>query len=347
MSNPTGTGNILFSDGSKLVIRDAELVPADVTPPPPPPPPSSGTILLGAAGPNAANGSFAAQLASRKIDIGATWNDSKDAQLAQWTIQPMVPQTGKPAEWGAWNGHLDLAVGGIFKTQGDSWAAAAQGNYDARWRQALNAVKAAWGSRANSLLWIRFAHELNGSFMKDWSVGASEAGNYQSAFRRWAGLQREILPGSHVVWPLNDGSSTGFDFRLAYPGDSFVDVIGIDTYNQYPHVNDQAAFDRKMLATDSNGTPVGAEAWRRFAESKGKPLALPEWANNSDPSGGGGGGDSALYIQAMHDWLTAHAGTGPGQIAYAVCFNLWTQFQLYPQTSKPQPQAWAKYRQLF
>ena len=37
----------------------------------------------------------------------------------------------------------------------------------------------------------------------------------------------------------------------------------------------------------------------------------------------------------------SHAGTGPGQIAYAVCFNLWTQFQMYPPTSKPQPQAWA------
>ena len=334
LQDTSGNHLVCASDGVHLVL-------ADTPPPPDPPPPTpAGSILLGAAGPNAANGSFAAQLASRRIQIGGTWNDSKDAQLAQWTIKA-------GAEWGSWNGPLDLAVGGIYKRSGDSWAAAANGQYDTRWRQALGAVRAAWAGRAYSLLYVRFAHELNGSFMADWSVNASEAGAYRTAFARWSALQREILPGSHVVWPLNDGGSMGFDFRQAYPGDVAVDLVGVDTYNQYPWCNDRATFDRKMTSTDQFGCPVGAEAWRQFAESKGKPLCLPEWANNADAAGQGGGGDSPFYVEAMHDWLTAHGGTGAGQVAYAVHFNLWDQFQMFPPAKKPQPRTWERYRQLF
>lgn len=322
------------------------VVPATVTPTPPTTGggggggggTGGGGVLLGASGNGAGDGTFAAQLASGAIQVGATWNDSADAQTAQYTIQ-------SGAEWGAWSGPLDLAVGGIFKGSGDSWSAAASGSYDSRWTTCLNTVASAWGGRSKANLFIRFAHELNGSFMTNWSVSSSEVASYVTAFRRFVGLQRSILPGSRVVWPLNDGTSTGFDFRTAYPGDDYVDVIGVDTYNQYPWVNDTASWDAKINSVDSNGTPVGIEAWRQYAQSKGKPICFPEWANCGDTAGGGGGGDSPNYIQWMHDYFTAHAGTGPGQVWYAVLFNQWTQFQVWPTTL--QPNSWARYKTIF
>ena len=40
-----------------------------------------------------------------------------------------------------------------------------------------------------------------------------------------------------------------------------------------------------------------------------------------------------------------HAGTGPGQVAYMVLFNQWTQYQMWPSTI--QPQTWAAYKAVF
>ena len=100
----------------------------------------------------------------------------------------------------------------------------------------------------------------------------------------------------------------------------------------------------KLNGTNSDGSPLGAESWRQFAASKGKPMAIGEWASNGDSSGGNGG-DSPDYIQRFHDWLVANGGAGPGQIKYAIFFNGFTQFEIYPDTI--QPNAAAKVRQLF
>ena len=102
-------------------------------------------------------------------------------------------------------------------------------------------------------------------------VQPSEVSAYRTAFQRFTNLLRQHVPGAWSIWPLNDGSSTGFDFRTAYPGNAYVDAIGIDTYNQWPHVNSLSQWNDKITSVDGYGCPVGIEAWRLWALAQGKP----------------------------------------------------------------------------
>jgi beta-mannanase len=207
-------------------------------------------------------------------------------------------------------------------------------------------IKKNWAPRDPSLLNIRFAHEFNldGS---DWRVTGDDAENFKQAWRRFYRIFKANLPSASLVWCPNDGTSGDLelDIRDAYPGDDYVDVICIDTYNQWRWVNDAASFDEKLQGTYDNGAPLGAESWRKFAEAQGKPLAIGEWSSNGDPNAEGDGGDSPGYIEWFHDWLIEHAGNSAGKIKYAVFFNSWEQFQVFPETI--QPRAAAAVRKLF
>lgn len=322
--------------GARVELTDEQVGP--VTPPVVPQPPA-GMPWFGASGPEAANGSLAAQLASRTVAVGGTWADNS---IANHVSQRSIATGG---EWGAWSKPLDLAVGGVFKREGQTWGQAAAGAYEGQWVQCLNRVVANWGQRDPGLLYLRFCHEFNGSFMDHWKISAAERADYVAAFRRWVALQRRIIPAAKVLWPVNDGSSVGIDIRSAWPGDDVVDMVSVDSYNQWPHITDASGWASKSTQVDGFGAPVGVEAWRRFAASKGKPMCVSEWSNNGDRNGQGGGGESPFYVQAMHDWAVANAGTGAGQVAYMVLFNLWPQFQMHPTTQ--QPQTWDRYRSIF
>src|SRR6185312_7440974 len=295
-------------------------------------------IKLGFSVNGIADGSLAAWLTHHTMDCAGTWNDNAaETQTAQYSIQPS-------GDFGAWNRCLDLAVGGIFQRQGESWASAAAGAYDDRWRTAVSAIKSAWGTRDPALLNIRFAHEFN---LKDsnWRVTGDDADNFKKAWGGFHDILKAALPSASLVWCPNDGTSSllNLDVRNSYPGNDQVDIIAIDTYNQYPWVNNAADFMTKINGLGSDGAPLGAESWRKFAAAQGKPFAIGEWASNGDVSGGNGG-DSPSYIQLFHDWLVANGGTGPGQIKYAVFFNGYTQFEIYPDTI--QSNARDKVRQL-
>lgn len=293
------------------------------------------SALSGASGDGAASGAFAAWRGT-PVQIGGTWNDSYDAQTAQWTIQA-------GAEWGSWNLDLDIAVGAIYKDRGETWAAAAAGSYDARWTTALNAIKKAWGTRTGTLH-LRFAHEFNGDWTP-WRVSGSEVTSFVAAWKRFHALQTAILPTAKLVFCPNDGSSASLalDWRKAFPGSDVVDEMSVDSYNQYPFVNTASAFTSKINGVDSYGAPVGIEKHRLFAASVGLPLAISEWSTNADM------GDGDVFVQQFHDWVAAHAGTGAGQVPYEIQFNVGNygtgQFQVYPVNR--QPKAAAAYVQAF
>jgi hypothetical protein len=287
--------------------------------------PAGATWLSGASGNGAANGSLAAWRGT-PVAIGGTWNDSLDAQTNQWSIQP-------GAEWGSWNGDLDLAVGAIYSANGETWARAAAGAYDARWTTMLTNIKRYWGARTGTLH-LRFAHEFNGSWTP-WAVTGATAADFVAAWKRFRALQTQILPQHKLVFCPNDGtsSSQNLDWRKAFPGAAYVDEMGVDSYNQWPFVSTGAAFASKIAAVDSFGAPVGIERHRAFAASVGLPLAVSEWSSNSSM------GDSASFVHEFHAWVSAHAGTGAGQVPYEVMFNVNNYnngvFAFYPATTQP------------
>ncbi|WP_456592893.1 glycosyl hydrolase [Blastococcus sp. SYSU DS1024] len=208
---------------------------------------------------------------------------------------------------------MDIAIGAI--DDGETWEAASTGAYDTRWRNALEDLRRLWGKREGTL-YIRFAHEMNSNWYP-WAVDAGDSEEFIAAWRRFRAIQQEVFPAAKLVFCVNRESiGTGIDWRVTFPGSDYVDVMGVDYYNQWPYVDTAEGWTSSLHAVDSFGAPKGLAQHLEFAREVGLPLAIPEWA--SVPSQG----DSAIYVEQFRQYLGAHAGAGPGQILYEILFNV-------------------------
>jgi hypothetical protein len=303
--------------------------------------------LSGASGDNLADGGFD-HWRGTPAGIAGSWDDANPS-----VQQELYSICGGQYSEGKWNRPLDLAVGGIFLGQGDSWSAAAGGAYNDRWRRMLTTAKRCWGNRDAGDLYLRFAHEMNLS-TSDWRVEAGQEADFRKAFAQLSNVRYEVFPGVMLVLSVNDGSSGGMaDVRKLVPGPDSqgrptVNVYGADSYNSWPHCTSRASCEEKFNATTDNGSPLGIEKHREFAESMGLPFSVNEYSNNGDPGDSDGGGESPAFIQAFYSWAKAHAGDvnhpKPGQFLYDCLFNLWKQYELQPTTL--QPDTAATYRSL-
>ncbi|TNM67434.1 hypothetical protein FHN55_10260 [Streptomyces sp. NP160] len=264
----------------------------------------AGKWFSGASGTGVSDGSFAKWRGS-ELGIVGTWSDNNSAMVEAWAMQP-------GQEFGSWQGNIDIAVGAIGG--GESWQAASTGAYDARWRQSLTKMKTLWGNKPGTV-YIRFAHEMNGNWY-DWSVNKGNKDAFVASWKRYRALQQEIFPKSKLVFSVNRESvNSGFNWTESFPGKQYVDVMGVDYYNQYPTANSVEDFRGALGAKDGYGAPKGLQAHSDFAKSVGLPLSVNEWSGISENA------DSPGFIQGMHEFFSKNAGSGPGQILYDVQFN--------------------------
>jgi len=284
---------------------------------------TTGTVTLGVSGTGAGNRACDGWMTKGpgRLKVTATWIDVFAGGPGNLT--------GEFGSWGVNPGELiDVAVGGWWNAadQGNpanpipsGWAAAANGSWDAFWRARIQGIAQAWGNRPKSNLRIRLFHEFTGTWFR-WSVGAGDAANFKAAFQRYSTIIRQECPGALVVWsPAN--SYGGYDPADFWPGAAYADVVGPDTYNQWPHSVSVA----QVQADQINAAGIGVEAWRQRALGWGVRMALPEWGNPALDSGGGaGGGDAPNYVSEMYAWANAHGGSGPGQVEYICYFNIGT-----------------------
>ena len=91
-------------------------------------------------------------------------------------------------------------------------------DYD-RLRSVLNTLNA-----YNKPMFIRFANEMNVSALGD------EPDQYIAAFRRAADMIHEY-PNFAVVWSPNDMGALDRPFEYYYPGDEYVDWVGVSCYS--------------------------------------------------------------------------------------------------------------------
>lgn len=158
------------------------------------------------------------------------------------------------------------------------------GEYIASWAAGLAAY--------DGPVYLRFAHEMNGSWYP-WAPGVNgnNAGDFKTAWQRVHTRLMDAIPAGKQanirwVWSPNiefDGST---DLRDLYPGDDFVDWVGIDGYNW--------------------GTSRAGERWKSFSEVFGatlnriqqvapnKPVMIAETASSED-----GGNKDAWIEQAL------------------------------------------------
>ena len=294
-------------------------------------PVTSGDWASGASGVGVASGAYGTWRGAQ-VEVSSTWADNPTAAANFWQLE-------KGAEFGSWNKDLDIAVGAIGS--GETWANAARGAYDARWRASLTTLKNKWGNRSGTA-YIRFAHEMNGNWYS-WSVNKGNHQDFIASWKRYRALQQEIFPASKLVFNVNRESvNTGMDWRQTFPGKQYVDVMGVDYYNQYPYAGDAATFARAIQETDGYGAPKGLAQHLAFARSVGLPLSISEWSGNAD------NGDSPAFIQGMHDFFEANGGTGAGKLLYEVQFNVDRDNRRWLLTDGTRmPKSAAKYRELF
>jgi hypothetical protein len=204
----------------------------------------------------------------------------------------------------------------------------ATGAYNDRWRQFGTNIRAKGQDDAI----IRLGWEFNG----DWFVwSARNPTDFIACWRHIVTNARATAPNLRWDWNPNRGGSQT-NGPAAYPGDAYVDIIGIDTYDAWPPARTQTEWNNGQW-----GQPEGLKYWRDFAIARGKQISIPEWGVWG---GNGGGGDNPFYITKMWEFFTTHASL----IAYEAYFEsrgLSDHRIMGPDA--PNPRAGSRYLELF
>jgi hypothetical protein len=189
---------------------------------------------------------------------------------------------------------------------GDLWSCA-NGAYDDKWRQFGTNIRDR--GLADQTI-IRLGWEFNG----DWYQWAAyDPGAFAGCYRKIVSAAESTAPGLRWDWTVNRGPGQSVrDARDAYPGDAFVDIVGVDSYDMWPGVTDEQSWDVHL-----NG-PYGLKFWADFAAQHGKKLSVPEWGVYPGTAHAGrNGGDNALYISKMHEFFESLG----DRLAYESYFN--------------------------
>jgi glycosyl hydrolase family 26 len=193
----------------------------------------------------------------------------------------------------------------MLPDRGGSMRAGARGRYNQRFRQIARRLVA--GGQGSSV--VRIGPEFNGTWFR-WTIhGKGNSTRYKAYWRQIVRTMRSV-EGAHFRfdWSPNGGSSwvNGGKRRLraatAYPGDAYVDYIGLDVYDQSWATHSASPTKRwQEFLTQTDGLNWHA----RFAAAHGKPMTFPEWGlvKRSD---GRGGGDNPYFIEQMHNWIQTH-----------------------------------------
>ena len=137
---------------------------------------------------------------------------------------------------------------------------------------------------------------------------------------------------------------TSFPLESAWPGDAYVDYVGMILYDQCldksiypypPHATDADKLKRQKKAWEKYYYPAaqnGLEAWEAIAKAHHKPFSLPSWSLYSDHYEDGTlstGEDNTYFIQQMHDFIQ-----DPTNNVYFACY-----MDNYPHCTQISPPA--------
>jgi hypothetical protein len=193
----------------------------------------------------------------------------------------------------------------LIPATGGSLAEGAAGAYNVRFRRLAERLVSFGQGRAI----LRLGWEFNGGWYR-WAA-ASDPRAFAAYWRQIVVTMRSV-PGADFRFDWNPTlGSEQFPAERAYPGDAYVDFIGLDAYDQswIARYKDPVARWRDMLER-----PYGLRWHRRFAAAHSKPMSYPEWGVTSRPDGHGGG-DNPYYVRQMHAWIAAN------NVAYHVYFD--------------------------
>jgi hypothetical protein len=213
--------------------------------------------------------------------------------------------------------------------KGATLAEAANGTYNDHWKKVASEL-AQWHPQ-EPILYVRTGWEFNG----DWFPCSAihQPANFIGAWRQFVSVFRAVSPRFRFDWCPAGADKMGMNAEDAYPGDDYVDIIGLDVYDQtrWCKIADPVERWNKIYLNGNHGL-----VWHRdFARLHHKPMSYPEWGG-----GGNESGDNPFFIEQMHRWFVEN------HVIYASYWNSNSNYQ--GQLSLNQyPLAAAKYKALF
>jgi hypothetical protein len=141
---------------------------------------------------------------------------------------------------------------------------------------------------ANSV--IRLGSEMNGVWESDF-IGTTKVEQklWAKCFANEVVSLRQVS-GEHFLIDWNVNACTGvYPYANYYPGNSYVDIIGIDVYD----VACRTPFT-KVSFSKLASEQLGINDLQAFAAAKHKPMSLPEWGLATVPAG-----DDPSYINGI------------------------------------------------
>ncbi len=194
---------------------------------------------------------------------------------------------------------------------------------------AKNLISAGFGSS-----YIRLGWEFNADWMgwgicnQDGSGLSSWSGDFVPAFRNIVTSMRGVSGANFkFIWNPIDSSNAscpGAKLENFYPGDGYVDMVSLDTYDGIGgDTSDASRWTDMRNGVNTGGytavTPasIGGQSFQgygmdwlaAFGKAHNKEIGLPEWGLESSGENGGGG-DDAYFITQMANWIKAYA-SGP------------------------------------
>jgi Glycosyl hydrolase family 26 len=188
-----------------------------------------------------------------------------------------------------------------------SLALGATGAYNSYFAALASSMVAAGEGNA----YLRLGWEFDGNWYAWQAQTPTDEANYASYFQEIVTAMRSV-PGAAFKFVWNPDASafvsTTYSVAAAYPGNAYVDVIGLDEYDRSwatpptPQNSWTSVYLPELTAAEN------------FAQSEGKPLALCEWGTQF---GSNGLGDDPYYINNMINWMSVPS----NNVAYESYFN--------------------------
>jgi hypothetical protein len=270
----------------------------------------------------------------------SAWVHARPGRRLVLTV-PMLP--------GNWDGRGPTAGTGAGEPV--SLARGAEGAYDAHFAAlARNLVAHQLGDTI-----VRIGHEFNGGWYT-WRAQGQEAA-FAAYWRRIVTAMRSV-PGHALQFNWNPTlGSLGARTDLTWPGDEYVDIVGVDVYDQswaagtYPipegASTEEARRRQALVWAQILDGPYGLRYWQRFALGHGKGLSISEWGVTARADGHGGG-DSPDFVSNMWQFIQ----NPDNHVVYHVYFDYMArdgghQLSSYDGFTSPFPASAATFRRLF
>ncbi|MBT2365773.1 hypothetical protein J7E88_10725 [Streptomyces sp. ISL-10] len=198
--------------------------------------------------------------------------------------------------WGDWKrteGHRQFILGLPMLPKGGNFADGLAGKYDSQFRDLADLmVKNGLGDSV-----VRLGYEGNNKIIGPWQ-GTDDPAAYRAMFRRVVTLMR-ARTGAAFQFDYNMAVGTSgkvTSFETLYPGDSYVDIVGLNIYDVWwghPGATPAQRWNHTLT------TAMGVNEFKEFAAAHNKPKSYPEWGLYLKGDDYAGGGDSPYFIDRM------------------------------------------------